>query len=295
MLGRLLALTITTPDLPASTAAYQRYLGYRVADDGAIGRDAARAWGRVPMASARAVLMEPASGADTYLRFVEGPAYLGYQPFACLGWNAAQLIVKDVDQLAAELRGGPFQIIGPPASPSFSDRIRTLQVVGPSREVLCLTEIESKLPIWDAPDAACLVDRAFGVILGGASLEGLRDCYEQGRGLGGVAAVPTALSAFSAPYALPSEHPHVTAALPLPGQCRIEADQMPSTATARPCEPGQLPPGLAMVSFEVDRLPETLPGALGGIHCSRGLPYSGRRSRAGVGPAGELIELIEVA
>jgi len=295
MLGRISTVTITTPDLHTSTAAYQRYLGYRIADDGAVGREAAKAWGRAPLAAARAVLMEPESGADTYLRFVEGPTYVDYAPFACLGWNAAELIVADVDQLAGSLAGSPFRIIGEPADLSFSDQIRAMQVVGPAREVLYLTQIKSKLDVFDTPVARSFVDRVFIVILGGASLEGLQDYYHAHHGLARAPAMPSVITALSAQYGLPAEHLHPIAALQVPGQCYIEADEMPAAVRPRPCLPGQLPPGVAIVSFEVDRLPENLAGCLGGIHRSPGLPYDGRRSCTCVGAAGELIELIEAA
>ena len=177
MLGRIATVTINTPDLPAAVAAYQRYLGYRVVDDGALGRDTARAWARPALASARAVILEPASGSDTYLRFVEGPAYADYQPFACLGWNAVELIVADVDSLAGQLAGSPFRLIGAPADLSFTDKIRAMQVVGPAREVLYLTQIKERLAAFDTPEAAAFVDRAFIVILGGSSLDLLQDFY----------------------------------------------------------------------------------------------------------------------
>jgi hypothetical protein len=96
----------------------------------------------------------------------------------------------------------------------------------------------------------------------------------------------------SASYGLPRDYRHAIAALKVSGQCYIEADEMPPGAAARPCEPGQLPPGVAMVSFEVDRLPGAV-RSLGTAHRSPALPYSGRRSLACVGAAGELIELIE--
>jgi hypothetical protein len=53
-----------------------------------------------------------------------------------------------------------------------------------------------------------------------------------------------------------------------------------------------LPPAIALVSFGVDALPDTLdyvspPQALAQA------PYNGRRAALAVGPAGELIELIE--
>ena len=154
MLGRISTVTITAPDLPAAVAAYQRYLGYRVVDDGALGREMARAWGRPQMAGQRAVLLEPESGAETYLRFVQGPAYVEHEPLSCVGWNAAELIVEDVDALADELANSPFRIIGRPADLSFSDQIRAMQVVGPAREVLYLTQIRQKLAAFDTPVAA---------------------------------------------------------------------------------------------------------------------------------------------
>ena len=294
MLGRIATVTINTPDIPAAVAAYQRYLGYRVVDDGALGRDTARAWARPALASARAVILEPASGSDTYLRFVEGPAYVDYQPFACLGWNAVELIVADVDSLAGQLAGSPFRVIGAPADLSFTDKIRAMQVVGPAREVLYLTQIKERLAAFDTPEAAAFVDRAFIVILGGSNLDLLQDFYHGQFGVARAEAMPSVISVLSAPYGLPRDYRHAIAALKVSGQCYIEADEMPPGAVARPCEPGQLPPGVALVSFEVDRLPGVV-RSLGAVHRSPALPYAGRRSLACVGAAGELIELIELA
>ena len=292
MLGRITTVTITAPDVPAAVAAYQRYLGYRVVDDGALGRDVARAWGRPGLAGARAVVLEPSSGLDTWLRFVEGPSYTDYQPFACVGWNAAELIVEDVDALAAQLRGSPFRVIGPPADLSFTDKIRAMQVVGPAREVLYLTRIRERLAAFDTPEPASFVDRVFIVILGGASLDTLQDYYQAQFGLARATPMPSVVSVLSAAYGLPRDHRHAIAALAVGGQCYIEADEMPPAVAPRPCEPGQLPPAVAMVTFEVDRLPEPT-SALGPAHSTAGLPYSGRRSIACTGAAGELIELVE--
>jgi len=293
MLGRISTVTITTPDLPAAVTAYRQHLGYRVVGDGALGRDTARSWGRPNLAGNRCVVLEPESGAETYLRFVQGPAYADYQPFACFGWNAAELIVQDVDALADRLRGSPFRLLGPPANLSFTDKIRAMQVVGPAGEVLYLTEIKEKLPIFDTSDAACAVDRVFIVILGGSSLEALQDCYHSQFGLAREPAMPSVVSVMSAQYGLPRDHRHSIAALKVGGQCYIEADEMPAGAVTRPCEPGQLPPAVSMVSFEVPGLPGILPSALGPVQRCLGVPYDGRRSMACVGAAGELIELVE--
>ena len=56
---------------------------------------------------------------------------------------------------------------------------------------------------------------------------------------------------------------------------------------------GEIPPGVSMVTFIVDKLDTTglefraEPAAL------RGKPYDGRRAAVAVGPAGEWLELIE--
>jgi catechol 2,3-dioxygenase-like lactoylglutathione lyase family enzyme len=295
MLGRISTVTINTPDLPAAVAAYQRYLGYRVVDDGALGREVARAWGRPQLAGQRSLLMEPESGAETYLRFVHGPAYVDYEPLACIGWNAAALIVQDVDAVAQRLAGSPFRIIGPPADGSLGDRIRAMPVVGPAREVLYLTQVQERLTAFDTPEAASAVDRVFVVMLGGMNLQALQDYYQLQFGVARAPITPAVVPAISARYGLPRDFKHPVAALQLAGQCYVEADQMPPAVVHRPCDPGQLPPGIAMVGFEVDRLPDVLQSALGPAQSVAGLPYAGRRSRACVGAAGELIELTEAA
>jgi len=291
MLGRISTVTINAPDLPATIAAYQRHLDYRVAADGALSHELARCWGRPQLAGRRCVLMEPESGADTYLRFVQGPAYASYEPLACVGWNAAEIIVRDVNALAERLAGSPFNVIGPPANLSFSDKIRAMQVVGPAGEVLYLTQISERLAAFDTPEATCDIDRVFIVILGGASLEALQDYYQRQFGVPRTPVIPSVVSVLSAQYGLPRDHKHPIAALPLRGQCYLEADEMPALAAARPCEPGQLPPGIAMVTFEVDRL-QHLPSTLGPATTLQGLPYAGRPTCACVGSTGELIELV---
>jgi hypothetical protein len=169
-----------------------------------------------------------------------------------------------------------------------------MQVVGPAREVLYLTQIKERLAAFDTPEAASDVDRVFIVIVGGSSLDALQDYYHGQFGVARAPAMPSVVSVISARYGLPRDYKHPIAALGVRGQCFIEADQMPEQVAPRPCDPGQLPPGIALVSFEVERLPVTLSSALGPALQVPGLPYGGRRARACVGAAGEFIELIEV-
>jgi hypothetical protein len=70
-------------------------------------------------------------------------------------------------------------------------------------------------------------------------------------------------------------------------QFRIELDGYPDTATSRPVTPGHLPPGLAIVSFDVASLDE-VEGAIAQT-------VDSRRAAMLRGPDGELLELTEAS
>ena len=106
--------------------------------------------------------------------------------------------------------------------------------------------------------------------------------------------IPSVISVLSEQYGLPSDRLHPIAAVPLAGQCYLELDQMPAAAGRRSAPPGQLPAGIAMVTFEVDGLPDQLVG----LRAKAGLdlpPYEGRPTLLTRGASGELIELVERA
>ena len=292
MLGPITAVTITTPDVAASIDAYERYLGYRCRFDGPVPEALAAFWSLPAVSRQRMALLVPASGAATCLRLIEGGGDPDLRIFGTLGWNAAELIVQDVDELAQRLAGSPFRIIGPPADLSFSDQIRAMQVVGPAHEVLYLTMAKSRLEQFDLPEPGSFVDRVFIMILGGASLAELQAWFTEHFGLPATPVIPSVISVLSEQYGLPSDHLHPITAVPLAGQCYIELDQMPAAARRRSAPPGQLPAGIAMVTFEVDALPDRLVG----LRAAAALdlpPYERRPTLLMRGPTGELIELVE--
>src|SRR6056297_2479657 len=139
MIGPIRCVTVTVPDLGHAVQTYRRYLGYEPCHDE-----------RLPP---------------------------GYRPLTTWGWNAAELIVEDVDGLAAELEDSPFRIVGPPEDLSFSEAIRAMQVIGPAEEVLYLTMVKEPLPGFDLPRPACPVDRTFIVILGGTDMGAMQAFY----------------------------------------------------------------------------------------------------------------------
>ena len=294
ILGPIAAVTVATPELQSTIDAWRLYLGYQLTDHDRVTPAMAAQFGLPSLAGRRYALMLPQGEGQTCLRFVESKPDPAYRPFRHLGWNAAELMVQDTDLVAGRVAGSPFQVIGPPADLSISDKIRAMQVLGPSNEGVYLTSFKEKLAAFDVPEAKHFIDRVFIVILGARGCDAVSAFYSRHFGVPEAKAVPSVITVLSAAHDLPADTRHPLAALPLAGQCYIEVDQMPAGTLERTNQPGELPPGIAMVSFIVEHLPEdpslvwiaeprTLPQA----------PYHGRRTAICIGPAGEWIELVE--
>lgn len=294
LLGPIAAVTIATPELQSAIDAYRLYLGYELADHDRVTPAMAAQFGRPGLAGRRYALMLPAGVGQTWLRFIESKPDPAYRPFRHMGWNAAELMVQDTDRAAARVADSPFRVIGPPANLSISDQIRAMQLVGPSNEGVYLTSFKEKLAAFDVPDAKHFIDRVFIVILGGPSCEVVNAFYTRHFGVLPATIVPSVITVLSAAHGLPADTLHPLAALALKGQCYIETDTMPAGTLERASAPGELPPGISMVSFVVDRLPDD--PMLTWLAEPRALPqapYHGRRTAVCIGPAGEWIELVE--
>lgn len=292
-IGPIRCVTIAAPELQYMIDTYQLYLGYELVDHGRVPPALAALWGKPALAGRRYALMLPEGDGQTYIRFVESKPAPSYVAFRHMGWNAAEIMVQDTDAVARKLEGSPFQVIGPPANLSFTDKIRAMQVLGPAKESVYLTSFKEKMAEFDTPDANHFVDRVFIVIAGGPSVAELNAFYHRHFAVPIAPVMPAVISVLSNAQGLPSDTKHDLAALALTGQSYIEADTMPSTTLPRTAEPDELPPAIAMVSFGIDKLatdglewlapPAALPIA----------PYHGRRAAVCVGVGGEWIELIE--
>lgn len=262
-LGPITAVTVSTPDLVASENAYARHLGYRVTTRGRLSGDLARSWRSPESEGSRYAVLRPEAADDFEFRFVESPIAAGYRAFSSFGWNAAELIVRDVDALATTLQGTAFEMLGPPQDLSFTDAIRAMQVRGPAGEILYLTQFKRPLPALPAPPARCAADRVFIVIVGGPSLDELLSFYARTFGMAEPQRMESRVKAISENFGLSPEHRYQIAAVPLDGHCYIEADEMPSAAGRAPAANGTLPPGIAMVSFRSPLPRGCLTGAVG--------------------------------
>jgi hypothetical protein len=285
-LGAIRAVTYAVPDLKAVEAAYVGTLGYQVAFRGVVGAAQALAWD-APAVEGRALLgLGPASGEAVHLRFVESPQAAGWQALKTWGWNATEFVVQDVDALARRLDSGPFHIIGPPKPLTRFPMIRAMQTIGPAGECCYFTEVGPGSGLDLAP-ALSFVGRVFIVVGAGPEADALFAPYTAfANRLDPPVATP--VQVISAAHGLPTDTLHRHGLVRLTAGTLVELDAYPPSAGPRLTFEGELPPGMVVVSFEVDHLdghdfvapavPCELPG--GGLAgCLRGA-------------VGELIELI---
>ncbi|MDJ0655211.1 MAG: hypothetical protein QNJ40_13700 [Xanthomonadales bacterium] len=286
MLQSVSAVTFSVPDLDRSSRAFQQCLGHR-ARVGATRADVAAAWGVPGLAGRPQVLLQPASGDGTRIRLIQAPATTGYRPMVTPGWNAAELHVADVMGLAESLEGSPFQVIGGPRDLLGGGEVVALQVRGPGDEILYLTEMKDPGYRKTYGHAQSPVDRVFIVVLGTDDMDGSRHFYGQiSREL-----TPTrsfAIRVLASALGLAADTPFSIASALCKKRGRIELDQLPRSVQQRPGVPGELPPGLSMVSFTV--------ADAAGVCWSDGpdqAPYCGRPFGILRGPCGEWLELIQ--
>jgi hypothetical protein len=289
-LGAIRAVTYAAPDLRAIEAAYVGELGYVVAGRGEVAEAQANAW-RAPAVAGRAMLvLGPASGEAAHLRFVESPSAAGWRALTTFGWNATEFAVQDVEALAARLDGGAFEIIGPPKGLTRFPMIRAMQAIGPAGECCYFTEVGPGSGLDLAP-ALSFVGRVFIVVAAGPDADALFAPYA--RFANAVESpVATPVKVISDAHGLAPETLHPHGLVRLPGGGLIELDAYPASATVRVAIEGELAPGMAGVSFNIDRIGGwdflgspahcALPGAVGPAACLQGA-------------AGELIELVAAA
>jgi catechol 2,3-dioxygenase-like lactoylglutathione lyase family enzyme len=297
MLKTIMLVTLLVPQLATVEAPYREALGYQPVHRGSVSAEQASLWDAPAMEGRPFVILGPASGRPVYLRFVEAPAGTPAPPPAGTthGWNAVELLTQDPDALAASLPA-PFQVVGQPRTLwNAPDAPRAMQALGPVQELLYFTRVIPSGFQKPMRPAETPVDRVFIMVVGGPSMGALRQFYGATLGLPVGNAAPFRITTLSRALGLPAETTYPLATAPLPRDFLIELDEYPPAARSRPAPAGTLPPGVAMVSFgvlDIDAVTadwRTPPRRVGEF------PYSGQEAAVTVGPAGEWIELIELA
>ncbi len=288
-LGRITAVTITSPDLDRVIDIYSKYLGYRFISSTKVSAEQAKRWDAENIEGSKMIFMSPESSNDFFFRFIEQDIDEDYVPFGTYGWNAAELIVRDVDQSAEKLIGSPFEVIGEPADLSFTDQIRAMQILGPSKEIIYLTQFKSKLDEFDSPSPRCDIDQTFIVILAGENLDQMQSFLHQELSVKKAAPMQSRIRAISKVFDLPEDTKYESAALAIRGQSLIELDEMPSKARPRAFRPGYLPSGISIVSFIAHDS-----GLIGKTYDSNIPRFEKFQASTIKGNSGELIEIINV-
>jgi hypothetical protein len=239
--------------------------------------------------------MQPASGEQTFLRLVQSPATPGYEVMKTHGWNANEILVEDPDALAQRFAapGSPFRVIGPPRPLGTNPRVRAMQAIGPAGELNYFTRIPADGgSVFIKTPARAPVDRTFIVVLGGPSMAAMRAFYEGTLGIPVTDPMPARINVIQDAYGLPRDYVTPLAIVRFSTSFVIELDEYPAASRPRPQRDGDLPPGIALVTFLVGSLDAAALPWIATPATHEGMPYAGRRSAVVIGAAGERLEMV---
>jgi len=293
MLTVIIAVTMTAPDLAAVERAYGEFLGYRVLERGAVPAELATAWNAPAIAGRQFLLLQPESGAPVYLRVVQQEPVAGFEAMKTWGWNSNEILVQDTYAVRERLEGSPFRIVGEPKGLSMNPEVIAMQAIGPAEELIYLTRIPEGKSLFNLGGAQSFVDRTFIVVLGGPDMDAMRRFYAEKLGMPTTDPAPSTITVLAKAWGLPTDHQFPLGIVRFEQDFLIELDEYPPGASARPQREGELPPGMAMVSFgtkDLDTLDVEFVSPPKRIDAA---PYSGARVALIRGAAGELIELVE--
>ncbi len=295
---RISATTATFPNIAVAECCYSELLGYRVLQRGRVDQALAQRWGAPATAGAAFCTLLPQNEDDVFIRLIEAPAVPDYSPLTSFGWTAFEIIVDDVYELANRLDDSPFQHLAGPSPLQFMPSIVAMQVVGPGGECLYFTMESGDRNESILPRASGFVGRPFIVVAAGSDFDPMLRWYVDHFRLRERPVRKSKVEVLQHAQNLSSDHAVSLSAIGMAQHGNlIELDEYPTGADfiagVRPRLEGHLPPGNAIVSFEVASLSPFADLADGPEAISEGACYGGRRSLVLTGPAGELIELIE--
>ncbi|KMS56486.1 hypothetical protein V474_16340 [Novosphingobium barchaimii LL02] len=285
--------THVVADVPAAIERYETWMDYRLVEEGAVPEDLAAAW-QAPASVGKAyAVLQPASGEEVFLRFVEGDPVADYLPIRSYGWAAIELCVSNVEAVNAKMLESPFEVIGPPKELDGFATVKPMQVRGADLETVYLTEILQPGPDTGLPQPRSLVDRPFIMVLACPDLRKSAQWVKDVLGLPVIDPVAIRYSMITLSFGLAEDAKTELVTAKGGGQVFLELDQYPEGAGKRPCHPGALPPGVAITTMlhpDFTRLEGhwASPPAV-----REGPLYGGRRTGVLLTPEGALLEIIE--
>ena len=292
ILSRIKMATIGAADVDIVEEWYTTWLKYTVVERGTVDEAVARSWGTPNTAGRKFITMQSDAKDDVYIRAVEVDWVPGYKAITTWGWNAIEIIVDDIDELHETMLRSPFRHIG---GPSFlggnNASIKAAQYIGPAEDVIYLTCETGNRETSPLPIPRGAVDRPLIMILSGTDIDAMESFYVENFNMtyGGYRFISRGGLISKMQGRSPDQEYNMGLI-----RCRergnnIELDEYLADTKPRPSAPGQLPPGIAMTSFNIDDL-----DAVDIAFISEPIiEYGGKRTATFVGPTGELTELIE--
>jgi len=286
--------TLASSDLDRSAEWYSKWLDYSVVEDSLVDADLAKSWGAPLAAGRRQIVMRPSSDRNVFLRFIAQDTHPGYEPLKTYGWNAIEICTQDTDAVNARMVDSPFEIIGPPKKIAGLDAIYPMQVMGPDREVVYLTQINDDLPEYDLPRASSLIDSLFILVMGSSDMARELAFLKDDIGLSFGRTMEIDYTMINKAHGLPSGTLHALATAKHDRDVFLEVDQYPAGSTVRACRDGELHPGIALATLHHPDFDAVLKRSGKTALTPPGIVYGGKRAFTVTTPDGTLIEIVEL-
>ncbi|MEO1038487.1 MAG: hypothetical protein AAFX09_03000 [Pseudomonadota bacterium] len=290
----LRAATLTVADLDAAEARYRDYLDYETVERGPLSEDLAKSFDAPSAAGARHVVMQPASGAEIYLRLVEQKPVEGYKALVTYGWAAIEICVTDVLQANERVKGSPFEVIGPPREIEGLPAIYPMQVKGPDEEIVYLTQIRDNLPAYDLPRASTPIDKLFILVIGCSDMHSSLKWFDETLGFPTGRVMDIEYHMLANAYGTPTDELHTIATAIHGRDVFLEVDQYPDAATPRPRHQGMMAPGCSVGTFLHPDFDSIKGDWVAEPVLRQGAPYTGKRAGVLRAPDGALVEVVEM-
>lgn len=291
--GTILGGLSVVPDLDAALAGYRDVLKLDLLETGPLAADLAASWGTPASAGARHAVLRPKSGSPCWFRLVEQPDHPEFKPTTTYGWGAFECTVEDVFGWPARLAGSKFTIVGEPRELPGMDAFVPMQVLGTGREMVYLNEVFNDMVKTDLPRARSITDKIFIVILGAPDRAAACAWYRDRLGLALADTYEIPYMMINDAFGLPADYITAMTMVQAGRMPIVEVDDYPPQARPRARHPGMLPPGNALVTLAMRDLGACQVDWIAPPAKRDGPLYEGRRAGTTLGPAGELLELVE--
>jgi catechol 2,3-dioxygenase-like lactoylglutathione lyase family enzyme len=292
--GRIMGGVVTTPDLEAAITDYSDVLGLNVVEIGHLDDSLAAAWACPASAGSAIATLQPKSGAHCFIRLVEQPVPPEFKPTRTFGWASYEMTVLDVFGWQKTVAKSGFDIVGEPREIPGLPYFVAMQMTGRGREMLYLNEVRMDTPTADLPKAQSPVDHIFIAILATPDRDATTNWYRDRLHLEEGGRYDIEYTMINKAFGLPDGTISGLSMVQAERMPILEIDDYPAEATARPSNPGRLPPGNALLTLAVNNLDALTLDWIDPPQQHDGPVYGGRRAATLFGPAGELLELVEI-